>query len=125
MCRRPAAPADEQGAATVLVAVLAAVVLGAAVAGVALAGVATAHARASTAADFAALAAVTRADTGAVACREAERVTSANGGVLVSCTARGGVASVRVSVRLRGWLSRLGAVFADARAGRLGARGDW
>jgi secretion/DNA translocation related TadE-like protein len=75
---------DDRGAGTVLVIV--AMLLLTVATGVALAFVriATAHARASGAADLAALAAARSGD-----CEQARRVADANDAVLVSCVAQG------------------------------------
>lgn len=86
----------DRGAGTVLVIVAMLLLIVATGVALAFVRVATAHARASSAADLAALAAARSGH-----CEEAGRVAGANGAVLVSCVAVGGDHQVVAATDLR------------------------
>jgi secretion/DNA translocation related TadE-like protein len=108
----------DQGAATVLVLAVAAAVLAAGVVATVAAGLALLRHRAAIAADNAALAAALSAPVGApAACASAAQVARANGAQLAGCTLHDAVAEVTVTAAPGAWLSWVGAVRLNARAG--------
>jgi secretion/DNA translocation related TadE-like protein len=115
MTRR--ALADE-GAAALLVLVVMAVVAALAFVVVCTGCAMVLRHRVAAAADAAALAGATEADSGVgPACRAADRMATLDGGRLRSCTLTGAVVQVRVEATGSGWLRWLGAASLNARAG--------
>lgn len=112
----------DRGAGTILVLAFGLLLIAAGLAGAATVGARVGRHEARTAADFGALAGAVRVINGApVACAEAERLVTANGGVLTSCEVRALeiVISVEVTVTPMPGLTRRAR--AAARAGPLSA----
>ena len=86
--------ADEVGAATTVVVVLAAVLVLVTMSGLTVGGALVDQRRAESAADLAALAGATAAARGGAACRSAASVARRNGASLARCREAGGVVEV-------------------------------
>lgn len=109
---------NQEGAATVFVLAVAGAVLAAGGLGAAVGEAVLLRHRAGAAADAAALAAALPAAAGqGNACGRAAELTRRAGARLGSCTVRGAIAEVSVTVSADGWLAWLPPVRLNARAG--------
>ncbi len=108
---------DERGAASLMVVTCLALLLTVGAATGLVAALFRAHRSAESAADLAALAGAAARQRGDDACADADRIASANAGVLVACRLDGDDVVVRVEVAGPRWLGVSADPVAEARAG--------